>query len=416
MRNGTALAAFGGTPVFSGEFPAWPPVTDRALEAVKEVLVAGVWSDVLGPRKTEFEQRFASYQDSNFAVAVSNGTVSLQIALEALGVHSGHEVIVPAYTFVATATSVLAVNAMPVFVDVDPLTGNMDASEVEAAITPRTRAIVPVHFAGQPANMDDIMAIAERHDISVIEDAAQAHGARWREQGVGSFGSFGSFSFQASKNLTAGEGGALTTSDARLAERAWSLHHCGRPRYGKWYEHELNGGNHRMGEIQAALLLVQLDQTEAWMRTRARGAARLDDGLSSVRGLLPLQIDGRVTRHAHHLFCFRFDNSEFGGMSRDEFLAAMNAEGIPMSGGYVSPVNQQPLFVNRSFDVDAIADSNDDPRLEFAIGRTPISVSLCENVVWIPQRVLLAGDKGLDAVVEAAHKVHTAAVSGFRVR
>lgn len=394
------LAMHGGTPVRTRPFPPWPLVTRSGSAALAAAFEEGVWSDVAGKRKLRFEQEFAAAHGARHALAVSNGTVSLQIALAALGVGSGAEVIVPGYTFLATATAVLAVNATPVFVDVLPSTATIDPVAVEQAVTERTAAIIPVHFGGQPADMDALLDISRRTGIPLVEDAAQAHGARWRDAPVGSMGSFGSFSFQASKNMTAGEGGALTSNDDALAERAWSLHHCGRVRGLPWYHHELDGGNHRMTEFQAAILSDQLAELESLGERRARAAATLTAALREVDGIEPLAIDPRVDRHAFHVFGMRFDTEAFGGGRRDAFLEAVRAEGVPISGGYISPLHRQPVFAEHHFDTGAVRLAQD-----YASLRLPESERLCAEMAMLPQYVLLGSDSDLRDAVDAIVKI-----------
>ncbi|MEP6843823.1 MAG: DegT/DnrJ/EryC1/StrS family aminotransferase [Pseudolysinimonas sp.] len=380
-------------------------MSESAARAVAAAVESGIWGDVEGPRKVQFEQEFAAFHDSQFGLGVSNGTVSLQIAMAALGVRSGDEVIVPTYTFMATAAAALAVNGTPIFVDVDPETATMDPQAVEAAITPRTKAIIPVHYAGHPADMDALMEISTRTGIPIIEDAAQAVGARWNGKAVGSMGAFGSFSFQNSKNLTSGEGGALTMNDQALADLAWSLHNCGRVRGGEWYGHTLNGSNHRLTELQSALLLDQLALTDDRMTTRTANAHVLGDALASIPGLDPLKVDSRVTRHGYHLYCIRFDEEEFG-ISRDAFLTNLRAEGIPAFPGYGTPLNRQPLFANQAFDIEALRAEPGDPRLEYGSLSFPGSEKLCKTMVIIPQWVLLGPASDVLAVAEAAEKIH----------
>lgn len=407
----STLALRGGTPVRATPFPSWPPVTESTERAVSEAVREGIWSDVAGPRKLAFEAAFAAAHDARHGLAVSNGTVSLQIALTALGVGSGDEVIVPAYTFLATATSVLNVNAAPVFVDVLPGTGTIDPAAVEAAITSRTKAIMPVHFGGQPADLDALMAISERTGIPIVEDAAQAHGARWRDRAVGSFGSFGSFSFQASKNMTAGEGGALTTNDDELAAMAWTLHHCGRVQGQPWYNHVVNGGNHRLGELQCAILLDQLDAAEEYMARRSASAALLDAALAEIEGIQPLETDARVTRHAYHIYCMRYDASAFGGLDRGTFMEAMRAEGVPTSSGYISPLNRQPVFAEHNFDVRAVGLDTSDPRFAYGEFLLPVSERLCDEMIMFPQYVLLGDEDAVRSIPEALRKVQREAAS-----
>ncbi|HVX45977.1 MAG TPA: DegT/DnrJ/EryC1/StrS family aminotransferase [Mycobacteriales bacterium] len=402
-------ALLGGPATRTAAFPAWPPVTDSAVKAVSDAVRAGVWGAADGALKVAFEERFAAYHDARYGIAVNNGTVSLQIALAALGVGSGDEVIVPAYTFLATATAVLEVNALPVFVDVDPATATIDPAAVEAVITDRTKVIVPVHLGGQPADLDRLMALAHRHGLKVLEDAAQAHGASWNGHRVGSIGAFGSFSFQASKNLTSGEGGILTTNDEALAELAWSMHHCGRSRSGRWYEHAILGGNHRMTELQAALLLDQLGTAEEQLARRERSAAILDRELAAVEGLIPMGRAAGTTHHAYHLYQLRYDAAGFGGVTKERFLEAMAAEGIPCSAGYGVPLDRQPVFAKHAFDVRATGYDPAYPPTKYGALDLPATEALCREAVWIPQNVLLGEDSDMADIVAAATKVRATA-------
>lgn len=222
------LALVGGTPVRTKPFPAWPQFDEREVEAVASVVRSGQWGRLAGTEVAQLEKEFAAAHDAKYALGVTNGTTALEVALLALGIGPGDEVIVPAYTFVASATCVLTVNAIPVFADIDLDTFNIDLDSVRAKITPRTKAIIPVHFAGLPVNMDELLALAREHNLHVVEDTAHGHGAKWRGKGVGSHGEFGAFSFQASKNMNSGEGGIVITNDHELYERANSLHSFGR--------------------------------------------------------------------------------------------------------------------------------------------------------------------------------------------
>ena len=255
------LAVRGGTPVRPLGYPEWPVVDERDVEAVTRVVRSGRWGGFPepGPRAAEFAARFAAYQGSGHGVVMANGTVTMEVALKALGIGWGDEVIVPALTFAATPYAAMAAGALPVFCDVAADTLTIDPDQVEAAVTPRTRAIMPVHLGHQMADMDRIMEVARRHSLAVVEDCAHAHGQRWRDRGAGSFGELGSFSHQSLKLLTAGEGGSLLTDDEQLARRAHSLIDCGRPKDPdeKLYTF---GANYRLGELHAALLLVALER------------------------------------------------------------------------------------------------------------------------------------------------------------
>ncbi|MFD2078103.1 dTDP-4-amino-4,6-dideoxygalactose transaminase [Actinopolymorpha cephalotaxi] len=402
-------ALLGGSPVRTNGFPAWPPANDAAVRAVTEVAKAGVWSSVDGPVKTEFERAFADHHGARHGLAVCNGTIALEIALKALGIGSGDEVIVPGYTFLATATAVLGVNALPVFADVDPEYVCLDPDAVEAAITPRTKAIIPVHLAGHPADLDRLTDLAVKHGLALIEDAAHAHGARWRGRGVGSFGTFGCWSFQASKNMTAGEGGMVVTSDDELADRAWSFHHCGRSRAGAWYDHGILGGNYRLTEFQSAILLAQLADLDEQVARREHSARILDEGLSRIDGLSPLARDPRCTTHGYHLYQFLYDPQAFGGLPRERFTAALNAEGIPCSPGYGVPLDRQGVFAQRRFDQRATGFDPAYAATDYGRLDLPETERFCADLVWIPQQVLLGSDADQADIVTAAEKLSAAA-------
>ena len=336
-------------------------------------------------------------------IAVVNGTVALRIALLAAGIRAEDEVIVPPYTFVATATAVLEANAIPVFADIDLHTFNLDPAAVEAAITPRTRAIIPVHFAGQPADMDAIMALAADRGILVLEDAAHAHGATYRGRPAGSLGHIASFSFQSSKNLTAGEGGIITTNDDALAEACRSIHNCGRVPGGVWYEHHVVSGNYRLGEFQGAVLNCQLDRLEEQTATRDRNGRRLASRLAALPGLHPQRRPAECTRHSHHLFMLRIDPEAFGA-SRAAVLDALRAEGIPCSAGYGYSLPDQPLFRNKAFGPFLPQAS---ARLDYGTARCPNSDLICrEQGLWLGQNLLLGPDEDIDDIARAFEKVY----------
>jgi dTDP-4-amino-4,6-dideoxygalactose transaminase len=310
------LAIDGGTPVRTTPWPAWPMSDEREERLILEVLHSGKWSALHGDKVKTFQERFAAYQGAEHAVCVPNGTLALQVALMALGIQPGDEVIVPAYTFIATISTALVMGARPVFVDIDPDSYNLDVRQIAAAITPKTRAILPVHLAGRPADLDGILPLAREHNLAVLEDACQAWGAEWRGQRVGALGNLGAFSFQNGKNITSGEGGAVVTNDPALYEQVWSLHNVGRTFSGEWYHHENLGLNLRMTEWQGAILLAQLERLEEHYPIRERNARYLSAELSRLGGLSPLPGDPRVTRDARHLLLLRYDPQAFGGRAR----------------------------------------------------------------------------------------------------
>ncbi len=391
------LAINGGPSTRTRPFPAWPVFDDREKAALIDVLESRQWG-TRGPRVEELERRYAALVGVRRAVAVANGTVSLEIILRALDIGSGDEVIVPPYTFVATAAAPLLAGATPVFADIEAESLCLDARRVAAEITDRTRAIIAVHLAGRPADLDALAAAARPRGIAVIEDAAQAHGARWRGRAAGSLGAAGSVSFQLSKNLSAGEGGMITVDDDALAERCWSIHHCGRDSGGAWYEHPRLGGNARMTEWQAAVLLVQMQRLEQQAAARERAAARLDEALAGIDGIEVPPVDPRVDRHARHLYTFRYRAERFGGAPKELFLRALEAEGIPCSEGY-RPLHRQRLFAS------ARVQSLLSRPIAYDSLELPVCEQACREVVWIPQNVLLDDDSGLDDVAAAIAKI-----------
>lgn len=413
MTTPAKLAWFGGPKLRQRPFPAWPvfgkPEEQRLLRALR----SGKWGKLQGDEVAEFERRFAAMHGCRHAIAVVNGTVSLRIALMAAGLKAGDEVIVPPYTFLATATAVVEANLVPVFADIELATFNLDPQAAAAAITPRTRAIVPVHFAGQPADMDGIMALARRHRLVVIEDAAHAHGARYKTRPAGSLGHLGSFSFQSSKNLTAGEGGIITTNDDQLAEACRSIHNCGRIPGGVWYEHHVMSANYRLGEFQGAVLNAQLDRLEAQTATRDRNGQYLAAQLRQIPGLHPQQRPAATTRHSHHLFLLRIDAATFGA-PRAAVLQALAAEGIPVSGGYPLPLYRQPLFRNKAFGPYLPAERK---KLNFARVRCPNCERICnEQGAWLEQNLFLGTRADMDDIARAFTKVYEQRHALARVR
>lgn len=397
------LALAGGPRLRDKPFPAWPvfgaPEEERLLRALR----SGKWGKLHGEEVAEFERRFAAMHGCQHGIGVVNGTVSLRIALLAAGVPSEGEVIVPPYTFLATASAVIEANAVPVFADVDLETFNLDPGAVERALTPRTRAIIPVHMGGLPADMDRLMAIARKHNLVVIEDAAHAHGASYNGAPVGSLGHLSSFSFQSSKNLTCGEGGIVCTSDERLAEACRSIHNCGRLPGGLWYEHHVMSGNYRLGEFQGAVLNAQLDRLPGQTATRDRNGQWLASRLARIPGVFPQRRGPECTRHSYHLFLFRLDARAFGA-PRAAVLRALQAEGIPVSGGYAVPLYRQPLFVNRAFGPYLAGVSG---RLDYGKVRCPNCETICyKQGAWLEQNLLLGTASDMEDIARAFEKVH----------
>ena len=324
------LAIRGATPVRSEPFPAWPEITERDVEAVAEVVrngQIGGWPEP-GPKAGEFAERFAAYQGAEHGIVMSNGTVTMEVALKALGIGWGDEVIVPALTFAATAYAAVAAGALPVVVDIEPERWTIDPAAVEAAITPRTRAVMPVHLGQQMCDMDALTAIADRHDLAIVEDCAHAHGQRWNDRGAGSIGAFGSFSHQSSKVLTGGEGGTLLTNDPALARRAHSIIDCGRPKDADEREYTF-GCNYRLGELNCALLCTQLDRYEEQRAEREGGARLFEELAAGLPGVRLNRIDPRITRWGFYRYLFAIDPDEFAGAGNEAVVDRPRGRGHP---------------------------------------------------------------------------------------
>ena len=397
------LALFGGRPVRSTPFTAWPIFGEAEEVRLLRTLRSGKWGRLHGEEVSEFERRFASMHGCTHGIAVVNGTVSLRIALLAAGIQAEDEVIVPPYTFISTASAVIEANAIPVFADIDLQTFNLDPAAVDRAITPRTKAIIPVHFAGQPADMAAIMALAQARNLVVIEDAAHAHGASYRDRPAGSIGHMASFSFQSSKNLTAGEGGIITTNDDALAAACRSIQNCGRVPDGLWYEHHVISGNYRLGEFQGAVLNGQLDRLEEQTRTRDANGRYLAARIAALPGLYPQARPVDCTRHSYHLFMLRLDESVFGA-PRASVLRALAAEGIPCSAGYGFSLPHQPLFRNRAFGPYLAGAS---AKLDYRDVHCPASDLLCrEQCIWLDQHLLLGSRTDAEDIARAFEKVY----------
>jgi len=396
------LALLQGNPVRRRPFPAWPVHGLSEEKRLLRTLRSGKWGRLDGNEVAQFEKRFATLHGCKHGIAVVNGSVSLRIALLAAGIRSEDEVIVPPYTFFSTASAVVEANAVPVFADIDLQSFNLDPVAVEAAITRRTRAIIPVHFAGQPADMQRLMGLARRKNLVVIEDAAHAHGARYRNRPAGSLGDMASFSFQSSKNLTSGEGGILVTNNDGYAESCRSIQNCGRVADGVWYEHHVISGNYRLGELQGALLNCQLARLESQTKRRDRNGVYLSTRLAQFPGVNVQKRPTSCHRHSYHLFMFRLDDAAFGA-PRQAVLQALRAEGIPCSGGYGFSLNLQPMFRNKAFGPYLAAAR---PRLNYTARRCPNSDQVCREAVWLGQSIFLGSRSDMDDIVRAFEKVH----------
>ncbi len=398
------LAISGGTPVRSSAYPAWPNGDDREIEAVTDVIRNGEWGGFPEPGRYggRFEEAFAAYQGAAHGILMSNGTITMEVALKALGIGWGDEVIIPALTFAATAYAPIAAGALPVIVDVSPDTWCIDPDLVETAITPTTKAIMPVHLGHQMADMDRIMAIAAKHDLAVVEDCAHAHGQQWRGKGAGCIGDFGSFSHQSSKILTAGEGGSLLTSDDDLARRAHSLIDCGRAKDPDEKEFTF-GANYRLGELHAALLVVAMDRFPAQQAQRADAGALFEGLVAQVPGVRVMPVDARVTRWSFYNYIVAIDPEAFAGRTNGIVCAALEAEGIPAEVQYPS-MNHYELFqptLSRLPVCVEFADRLDPQRMSFPVAEAAGQ----RESVYFMENVFRDGTKGIEDAVEAVAKV-----------
>jgi dTDP-4-amino-4,6-dideoxygalactose transaminase len=399
-------AVLGGTPVRTEPFPSWPKIGDNDRKAWSEVLEAGLWCRLGAKNANRFEEQWAEALQAKYCLATSSGTTALHTSLNALEAGPGDEVLVPPYTFVATINVVLLQYALPVFVDTDRETFQIDAGKIEAAITPRTRAILPVHLGGASADMDRILDIAKRHNLPVLEDACQSHLAEWRGRKVGTLGDLGCFSFQGSKNLNSGEGGSIASNNRDLIDRCRSFHNNGRAIGNAAFEYVRNGTNHRMTEFQAALLLEQLSRLEQQSRVREENARYLTEQLRKIPGIIPARVYEGCTRNAYHLYMFRYHKDQFKGLPRSAFLKALKAEGIPCSGGY-KPLNKEPvvsaLSESRSF--KRVFPAADLAQYAERARHCPENDRLCEEAVWFFQTMLLGSRRDMDQIVEAVLKI-----------
>lgn len=399
------LAIKGGPKTREQGWPAWPPDDPGFLRNLTAVLESGVWGTG-GQWTTRAVEMMAEHHEAKYGVALSSGTTALDVALRSVGVKVGTEVIVPPYTFIATASSVISVGAIPVFVDIDPATFNLDPSKIEAAITERTSAIIAVHIGGSPAAMDEIMAIARKHGLKVVEDCAQAHGAIYKGRKVGAIGDAGAFSFQSSKNVTAGEGGMLLTNDPDVYSRSWSIHNCGRVPEGEWYDHRVMGWNHRMTQFQGALVCRCMEMLPEQFALRARNGDYLRQRLSEVDGVELQALTDPSNVSAFHLYIFRYDPDAFDGLTRDRFIAALGHEGIPCARGY-NPLYREGVFADKVH-VDEFPFGP--PYYTAEVDYNAVSCPACEEICdnggfWMSQRTGLADEQAMDDIVNAMLKI-----------
>jgi dTDP-4-amino-4,6-dideoxygalactose transaminase len=394
-------AVLGGAPLCAEPFPSWPQWDGADATALAETLASGAWWHGDGGRAMAFAQDFAARQGAAYGLPMTNGTHTLEAALAACNIGEGDEVIVPGITFVASASAVLAVNATPVLVDVDPDTLCIDVAAAEAAINARTRAIIAVHVAGAAADLDALTGLCARRGLRLIEDCAHAHGTLWRGRGAGSWGDFGSFSMQASKLMTAGEGGVLICNDAGLRDRAWSYADCGRVK-GEWfYHHPRYGANLRMTEWQGAVLSAQLARFPEQNRRRNANAVALGEALGRIEGVRAQRRDPRMDSQGNYCFVFHYDPSAFAGLTLRKFEAALAAEGVPMTVSYPS-LNELELFRSGDFGPRLRASG---PATDYSQVRLPNAEQAARSTVWLQHRMLLGRSDQVLAVAAAVERL-----------
>lgn len=398
------LALYGGPKTVDKHFP-WPVFDQAEVDALASVVQSGAWANPnCDGMVAEFEQEFAEFCGTKYAITCANGSVAIRLALMACGVKPGDEVIIPPYTFIATASVVAEANCVPVFADIDPETYNLDPVAVEKAMTPRTKVIIPVHFAGQACNMDALMQLAVRHNLKVIEDAAHAHGGEYKGRKLGSIGDAGCFSFQSSKNLTSGEGGIVTTNDEKLAAMVDSLRNVGRVRGGKWYEHHYLGCNYRITQLQTVLLSHQMKRLGEQTRKRNENGLYLNSLLERIPGITPLTRGHGETMHTYHIYIFRYDKNFFNRLPKRDFANMLSAEGVPSFMGYPEPLYRQPVFQKKNFMCYAIPGY-----VDYSEVHCPVTEKACyEEAVWILQHAMLGTREDMEKFAGAIAKIQKA--------
>lgn len=392
------LAYYSGKPTKSKPFPKWPHSDQIELSQINDVLTSGKWWRMVGDKAEKFEQNFAKTHQAKYCLGVTNGTHAIEVALAAMDIGKGDEVIIPAFTFISTATAVIYCNAMPVLVDVDKDTFCMIPEEFEKVITTRTKAVIPVHMAGHACDMDKICEIAKKHNIRVIEDAAHGHGGEYKNKRIGSFGDMAAFSFQNGKLMTSGEGGALITNNKELYEKAYLIHGVGRPQNDITYEHTVLGSNYRMNEFQAAILIGQLSRLEKMNKIRDENARKLDQYLEEVKGITPQKVLDYASTMTHYMYMFYIDPVYFNGISRNQFVEYLKAEGIPAFRSF--PVLSNTTFFKENAFAGRIP--NYDKENEASLVNAQL---IADNVVWLPHYTLLGDDQDVKEIVEAIKKI-----------
>ncbi len=404
------LAITGGAPLRTTPFTTWPIATNEETLALEDVLTSSRWGGQPFPGKhaLAFATKFAEVHTAKYAQCVNTGTVAIQAALKAIGIRPGDEVIVPAYTWEGTVGPVLLINAVPVFVDIDPDTYCLDAKLIEKAITPKTKAILPVHLGMRFADMDEILRIAAKHNLKVVEDCAHAHGGMWKGKGAGSMGDIGAFSFQSSKLITSGEGGAVITNNLEYMEKVQSYINAGRASITDLFHHRIIGFNYRLGEFQAAVLGPQLDRLPEQAKVREQNMKHFETRLQKTPGIGLLKPDPRITRLAPYGYVLKYFSKQVKDVPRAEFVAALQIEGIPCDGLFYEPVFKSSLFPLDPVDFPALSWGREKPLdLRSMYSCPEADRAAYHEAVWFPHQLFLGNMGDVDAIADAIHKVLT---------
>lgn len=398
------LAIAGGKPLRTKPFAPWPHFDQGEIEAVTQVIKSRYWGGYPHPAPiaSRFGKAFAAYHDAKYGIVAANGTVTLEMALKACGIEPRDEVIVPPFTFVATASAVLAAGGIPVFADVEERSWCLDPKEVERKITGKTRAVVAVHLGMNAADLDELTLLCKKHGLKLIEDCAHAHGGKWRGKGLGSWGDAGSFSFQTTKLMTCGEGGIVLTSDERIKEGVEVLVNCGRPPHPDRYKIRRVGNNYRLTELQAAILEKQLLRLASQTALRQKRADQLTRGLAKIPGIRTFARDPRLTTRHCYQYLFKFDEAAHDGVARDAFVAALASEGIPCEGHFYDPLYLMEIFQPKPAEFAQLLRRS----LRFLKERCPVAEQAAlHEAVWLPHQILLGPESDVRDVVRAVEKV-----------
>lgn len=402
----TPLAILGGPPLRTAPFSPWPQYLPSDIGRLVKQVESRRWGGFPLPGKVsgEFAERFAAMHGAKYALCLANGTIAITVALQAAGIGFGDEVIVPAYTWDGTATAVLAAGAIPIFADIDPDTYCLDVESVRALVIPRTKAVVPVHLAMRFADMDALMQTASEYELAVIEDCAHAHGGAFNHRGAGSIGDIGCFSFQESKLMTSGEGGMVITSRLDCFEAMQTIVNCGRASLTDQHGIRKLGSNYRMTELQACLLAGQLDMLPELRERRTRNAARLTEKLAQIPGIRPLPPQPQITAQTIYTYVFQY-RPEGPAPSRDLFVAALDKEGIPCDGRFYEPVYKSDLFYVTNENSPQLSVNRQIP-VDYKDAHCPVTERAAySEAVWLPQFLLIGGEKDVDDVAAAVAKV-----------